>query len=28
VSWYRKELAVGDVVTVRVLGPGPIDEPA
>ena len=26
-SWHQRELQVGDVVSIRILGPGPIDEP-
>ena len=26
-SWHQTELKVGDVVSLRILGPGPIDEP-
>lgn len=26
-SWHQEELRVGDVVAIRILDPGPIDEP-
>ena len=26
-SWHERLLKIGDVVSVRILGPGPVDEP-